>query len=360
MSRRAFTAIVLLTTVFGLGGSLTLHAAPAPPQCTVENGQFFIDQGQYDKAIREFTCVIEAQPTEVEGYRGRIEAYLLLDRYADAVYDQNLVIAFVLPVHPDAWGTILEGYADRLSVAPDNIAALTGVSFAHWWFFQYAQAIQVLDHLLDVEPDSLYGNLFRGSSRLLLGATKAKGIADLEVAISIAQLSADVHFIVADAYTYGLSDPERAFQEAMLALVLGLDTPRVHAILASAYLAFGDDLAAATHIHRHIELVTTELITISPIAAGTTLHLGLVPGRTYEIPLAVTADETLSILTSSHDFTDTILVLLDPDGSPIVGSDDSRVYFAGLKWDAPASGVYRLLVTSFDSVRHGDLIVTRR
>jgi hypothetical protein len=41
-------------------------------------GQAFIDEGRHERAIREFACVIAAQPTEVEGYRGRIEAELLL------------------------------------------------------------------------------------------------------------------------------------------------------------------------------------------------------------------------------------------------------------------------------------------
>jgi hypothetical protein len=34
--------------------------------------------GILPQAISEFTCVIEAEPTEAEGYRGRIEAQLLL------------------------------------------------------------------------------------------------------------------------------------------------------------------------------------------------------------------------------------------------------------------------------------------
>jgi len=34
-----------------------------------------------------FTCVIEGQPTEVEGYRGRIGAELLLGRYSGTFRD---------------------------------------------------------------------------------------------------------------------------------------------------------------------------------------------------------------------------------------------------------------------------------
>ena len=89
------------------------------------------------------------------------------------------------------------------------------------------------------------------------------------------------------------------------------------------------------------------------------LALGLVPGRTYEIPVAATAGETISISTSSHDMWDSIAVLLTPDGTPVVGSDDANAYMAAFDWAAEETGTYRLLVTSFESINTGDLVVTR-
>jgi tetratricopeptide (TPR) repeat protein len=328
-------------------------------KCTAQQGQSSIDTGRYDQAIREFSCVIDAQPTAVDGYRGRIEAELLLGRYSDALGDYARITAVVLPVHPDAHETIRAYYADLLAVAPNDVRALTGASFERWSSFDYAQAIHLLNGLLDVQPNDVYGNVLRGSSRLLRGATKAEGAADLERAIALAPTSADVRFIVADAYTYGQPDLERAFDEASLALDWGLNTPRIQAILATAYLAFGDLAAAADHIKAHIDLVTTELVAAPPLAAGDALALGLVPGRTYEIPIPATAGETISIATSSPDFWDTIVVLLAPDGTPVVGSDDAKAYFAAFDWVAPTTGTYRLLATSFESINTGVLRVTR-
>ena len=348
-------ALILLFT----GGHGAAGSAQAAERCTAERGQTLINEGRYERASREFTCVIDAEPTGVEGYRGRIEAELLLGRFSDAVRDYARVTALVLPVHPDAQESILAGYTARLKASPDNIPALTGASFARWWFFEYAQAIHLLNRLVDLRPNDVYGNLFRGSSRLLLGATKAKGIADLEKAISLAPRSADMRFVVADAYTYGLSDPQRALAEATLALQWGLDTPRIQAILAVAQMALGNQQAAAAHTQKHIKLVTTELLTTDPLAAGTSLSLALLPGRSYEIPLAAVTGETLSILTSSPDFYDTILVLLAPDGTPVLGADDYDDYFAGFQWVAPVTGNYRMLVTSFESVNTGTLVVTR-
>jgi hypothetical protein len=105
--------------------------------------------------------------------------------------------------------------------------------------------------------------------------------------------------------------------------------------------------------------VTAALVEAPPLAAGASLSLGLVPGRTYEIPISLSTGDALSIATSSPDFWDTIAVLLAPDGTPLVGSDDANDYFAAFDWIAPATGTYRLRVTSFESVNTGELVVTR-
>lgn len=355
MFRKTFAILIALSLVF-MPGAWAVGSAKAD-QCTAAQGQLFIDQGQYKEAIREFTCVIESQPTEIEGYRGRIEAELLFGRYSDAVRDYTRVTAFVIPAHPNAQSSIMAGYAARLAAAPNDIPALTGASFARWYFFDYGGALQVLNHLLSIQPGNLYGNLFRGSARVLLSGFPPQGIADLEYALALAPQSADVHYIVADAYLYGRLDYARAFAEATIALDGGLDTPRVHAILASAQLAFGNQSIAAVHIERHIQLVTTGIVPVSPLTNGASMTLGLVPGRTYKIPVPAIAGETLSISTSSHDFTDTIIVLLAPDGTPVIGSDDDKQYFAGFQWTAPQAGTYHLLATSFEGISTGDLIV---
>jgi len=367
MSRLVLAAAVVLTTSACADSdtptsprTITRHLSSGVPPCSAARGQQLIDAGQYPKAVKEFTCVIALDPTAVDGYRGRIEAELILGKFSDAARDHARITAFVLPVHPDAPETIIAGYEARLAVTPNAVTALSGLSFAHWWFFQYAAALRVLDRLLEVAPNDLYGTLLRGSTRLLHGASRAAGVVDLDRAIALAPTSPDVRFIVADAYTYGwLPDPQRAFNEATFALLGGLDTPRIHAILATSYLAFGDMAAAAAEFTIHFDLVTTELVSTSPLAAGASKSLPLVAGRTYDIPVSVTAGETLSISTGSKDFFDTILVLLAPNGTPIVANDDSQKYFAGLEWVAPATGTYRLRVTSFEGVSSGTLVVAR-
>ena len=361
ITMRTFTASLLTALVTSIAntGFPAENSQANPSNCSIDQGQSYIEQGRYEKAIHAFTCVIEQDPTAVEGYRGRIEAELLLGRYSDALADYALVAAHVLPVHPDGRDTIFAGYAARLAAAPDDITALMGASFARWSNYEYPPAIHILNHLLEVQPNNVFGNLFRGSSRLLKGIATGKGVADLDRALMLAPQNPHVRFIVADAYTYGLSDPERAFAEASLALDGGLDTPRVHAILATSYFAFGDEESAADHLLRHFELVTTELVTTAPLAPNTSMTVSLVPGRVCEIPISLAAGEILAISTSSEDYWDSIAVVLAPDGTAVTGSDDANAYFAAFDWTAPAAGTYRLRVTFFESVNYGNLTVTR-
>lgn len=356
------TRLALRVLALALAATMVLPsvATAGNPNCTPEQGQAFIDQGQLTQAITEFTCVIAEEPTEVDGYRGRAEARLLQGKFSDAYHDYNTgITALVVPVHPNAFATIYDHYATRVSNDPDSIPALTGASFARWVNFDYPQAIQVLNDLLAVAPNDLYGTLFRGSSRLLHGKTTAKGVAELDRAIQLAPQSPDVRYIVADAYSYGLPDPARAAAEATLALNWGLDTPRVHAILAASANAFGDILEAAEHIDAHLDMVTAELVTTEPMMVGDAFELDVVPGRTYAVPIPASAGQTIAISTSSPDFWDTIAVLYAPGGSPVVGSDDDNAYFAEFEYAAAATGTYVLQVTSFESVSTGELRVER-
>ena len=106
--------------------------------------------------------------------------------------------------------------------------------------------------------------------------------------------------------------------------------------------------------------MTTEIVQAPPLLAGGTLDVTLAPGRTVEIPVPAIAGNMITIATSSHDYWDTIAVLLALDGTAVTVSDDANAYFAAFAWPAAQTAVYRLRVTFFESVNSGVIRVTRK
>ncbi len=92
-----------------------------------------------------------------------------------------------------------------------------------------------METLNNVASDDPYAILFRGSARVLSGEEQTEGEQDFEYALLLDTFNPHARFIVADGYTYGLPKPGRAFIEATLARLGGLDTPRINAIFAACF-----------------------------------------------------------------------------------------------------------------------------
>jgi tetratricopeptide (TPR) repeat protein len=292
--------------------------------------------------------------------REAIEASLLAGDYATALAGYTAIDARLLATHPDAYDEILGYYEDALASAPEDRRLLVGQSFALWWVSEYEAALAPLAVLLTLDPDDPYAVLFRGSTRLFVGTDVAGGTSDLTRALTLDAANPHAHFVVADAYTYALPDLALALAEAETALSQGLDTPRLQAILATAYLDMGDAQLAGQHFAQHIDLGTTELVDAQPLPPGATLTLSIVPGRTFELTLELMADVSVTVTTASPvDEVDSILVVRGPDGEPVFGNDDFVGYDAGFMFTPTASGTYRLLITSFEGAGTGALEVSR-
>lgn len=328
---------------------------------SLEDGQAFIDQGQYNLAVDCFTEFIDVNPTSPEGDRGRIEALLMQRRYSDAMLDVSRFNALVVPADPDAADWILEHYEARIAADSNDTVALTGGSFAYWWNFDYATALLHLQTLDNIAADDPYAVLFRGSARLLSGVEQAEGEQDFAYALLLDTFNPHARFIVADGYTYGLPEPNRAFIEAALARLGGLETPRVNAIFAACFEAWGNMPVSAYYLRRHIDQVTSNLVVQAPLGNNKTRDVQFTPGMTVEIPVTIQAGKKFRVETSSpsDEVYDTVAVLLTSSGIPLTGSDDTDEYFAAFQWTAPVSATYKLRVTTFEAVSTG-LVRIRR
>ncbi|MBK8255929.1 MAG: hypothetical protein IPK82_25090 [Polyangiaceae bacterium] len=363
--RRSILSLVLFLASFVLVGltSSPARAYTCKASDNLSAGQAKINQGLYSQAVHIFTCVIQASPTTVDAYRGRAEARLMMGQYSEAYRDLYArLISAVQPPDILALGDqVISSYDARLQNCPWDVHALTGGAFARWSYYTYADAIPLLDKLLVLNPNNTFAYLFRGSNRLFAGIDIEAAQVDLETAIDLNPASPDVRYVVADAYTYALPDLDRAYQEASLALMWGLDTPRVHAILGAALNDVGETVDAAEEIKQHIDQSTTKCVNVAPLAVGRKKRVALAPGKTFLVPIQVSAGQSIKVTTStpSDNVYDSILVLLDPSGNPVLGSDDTIGFFAAIDWVAPVSGTYKVKVTSFEAIFTGPLDIRR-
>ena len=260
---------------------------------------------------------------------------------------------------PNAFGTIYDHYAARLSVDPDSIPALTGASFARWVNFDYPQAIQVLNQLLDVAPDDLFGTLFRGSSRLLHGKTTAKGVAELEPGNRArsgqprrpVHRCGRVHLRPARSRSCrGRSEPRprlgprhcpRPRHPCRLA-------QRVRRAVAGRRAHRASLRPRHDRAHQHSAPGGRRSGDARSRPGAVVRHPDRGKCRADDLDLDV-----------QPRLWDSIAVLFAPDGAPVVGSDDDNVYLAEFDWEAVATGTYVLYVTSFESVSTGELVVER-
>ncbi len=326
----------------------------------LKTGQALLKAADYENAIADFTCAIEADKLNIGAYRGRIEALLLAGIYSEALRNYTEIAIHVIPETPNAVEQIIDAYRTTLDSDPENIILLTGYSFALWWVSDYEAALIEIEKILAVEPDNFYALMFHGSTSFFLEDFET-GERDFARVLELVPENADIHFVLADAYTYAVGDMEKALEHGLLASELGLDTARLNAILGTAYFYLGDEATAIPYFARHIERATVETIEQADLEKEQAITLNMIPGQTYRFLVEVAADETLKISTTSDtDAVDTIMVLLAADGTLVTGNDDSVELNAGFEKVIEEVGIYTLLLSSFEGAGTGEVNIIRQ
>jgi tetratricopeptide (TPR) repeat protein len=360
---------IVMSFVFALmlglsiAGNVLAQIEPCEPAQSADEwlmqGQRAFADEEYIAAVDAFSCAIAADPQFVPAYREQVVAYLFAGQYYDALNTYTRLRAVVVPQQPDALDQIKDYYTSALESAPSDSALLTGYSFALWITGDPEQALVTLNSLTEVQPDSQYGLVFLGSASMFAGDFET-GEAAFARALEADPDNAQLHFVLADGYLYGMGDVDRAFAFANSASALGLTVPRITAIQATYYLVNEDDQTAAEYFVLHIGDAASEIVETDPLEVGDTRTLEFLPGRAYRLPVELAAGDTLSItITSENDGVDSLLVVLDSDGNPVTANDDTDGFNAGLNWLAPRSDRYEILLTTFEAVGTGEIVLTR-
>lgn len=337
-----------------------LFAKADTPSCSITTGQNLIDSGSYLLAVAEFTCYLKTNPKSCDGFRGRAEAYLMLNLFAHAQTDYNNITANATTLTPTCIEDIKVNAQYRALENPSNPAPRITYSFANWVTFDYDLALEVLQPMLAANSKDVTVNALIGSTRVLSGVDVYKGRVNLNYASAKLPFSGDIDWLMADAQLYGLGQCNLAFHYASAALGKGINIPRIHAILSTCYSAWGMDDDAADELDIIFNMVTVETVNLGDLPINSEISSSLVPGRTIEVALVVAEYNVVSVNVNAPDCTsdDTILIVYDSNGIPVLSNDDFVGFCSGFAFWQPPAGIYTIKITSFDGVGTFDVTIS--
>jgi tetratricopeptide (TPR) repeat protein len=321
--KRLLLIVMIGLSLIGAGGALAQEdAMGAAPPITVatelfQQAQQALGAEVYDRALLDSSLFILLNPTYSPGYYLRGIIYLQRGESGDT---------------DAALGDIND--ALRLAVGefdtPDYRAILYGVRANVW--------------ILNEDYDAAF--------------------ADYELALAEAPT---VDTFVSRAYLYieqqdfvsALSDIDAAIE---LSEDMNTDAA-LYILRANINTTQMDTVAAGGDYLSYIQLIATDVVEADAIASGDVVPLEMVAGRVYIIPLQLAAGDVFSAIAIADEGSavDPLLVVLDPEGEPIVGNDDVQqgdltAYVENIS--VPTAGVYALVVTHAGGGSDGAMVVS--
>jgi tetratricopeptide (TPR) repeat protein len=390
------------------------------PTCTADDALSLMEAGDYAAAVDAYICAVAANPDDVELLLDRGLAGLMIDLNEDtlaAIDDADSLEPGIIAARVDALTEQLDanpddvaaltaraylywyGAMDDLAVADfgallqldpnnafavlyrgssyqymgntkaatvdferaletynDNISALEVILYSYRDTGDDANALVYLDQALALQPDNTPLRVVRARTLSRLGDYEA-AIDDINIAIEAAP---DVAIYYEDLGWFllraGRSDEALAAFDEGLAMDPGL----TYALIGrgSIHSEMGNTAEAAQDYADYISVIELDSseVTLNNDAAFLTMSEGMV----YRLTVQLAAGQTIEVAADSEDdAVDTLLLVTDANGTPLLGNDDTDItagnYNASLSFTAPQAGEYVIAVTHSSAGNTGDM-----
>lgn len=324
--------------------------AAQPDECDLSmdhllSGNSALESGDYEMAIMEFTCVIEADDTNLEAHLGRGSAYVLAGDLLHANYDYGLVS---MQSNPQVFRDAITRYSSSIEANPDDITAYILRVYTNYtspWGGPLDEVYADGERIIELDPNNAFGYLFRGFANWYLGNRQAAE-EDYIRALELAPNNPAFYAHIATDYRRGF--PDRALENVNRAIELAPEEQGVYYLLrATIRNQTGHDVLAGEDLVRFMELIQTEVI-VQNMELNVPTTLPMTAGQVYRISFQVEAGQSVSISAPIvNDSSFPVMVLLADDGTPLIGlkSDPSWGYTIP-DYTIPADGTYTVLVTT--------------
>lgn len=329
----------------------------------LERGEAALQTDDFEAAALDFSLFIYLNPTAAIGYYERSLAYAQLDRTQDALADLNTAITLpspsliftalahdsrarlhlslnnldqaladlgtsieAVPDQPDSYftraivyqetGDLEKALADWdqvLELVPDNVASLTNRAGVLTALERYDDAIEDYSRLIALQPDS---DAFYAGRAALYNVQEQPELALADINRAIELNSQDAGYYLQRGAFYSQLDRRR---ESAANFMVWIQAIR------------------QTNDTRSIDLIP-----------GSSELFLMAQGDVFTMTFEAVADQVVSLTATSPEETpvDPLLVVLDPDGEPLIADDDSGGRFdAALTFTASVSGRYTVLLS---------------
>lgn len=317
---------------------------------------------------------INEQPENTTGYILRAYQRWYWGQDQDALSDQERILELEpdnlfaltfggssgLLINTDDW----EEWFDRaLELAPGNPQVLTVIGMSYMYVGYSDQAFRYLSLAPDFAPALYYRGQVNNDLQRYPSA-----IEDFERALELGLhggMRANALISLASAYLH-LQRSDEALDAVTQANALFPEGADVAQRIAITYDDVGDSQQAAYWYNQFILRAETYGIDADALTIGEPRRITISYGTITRFPIPLTTGQTVTFLAESqptHDERiDPLIVLLAPDGTPLLGNDDTAL-FSNLdsqiaEFVVPADATYTLAVTSTDYGVQGHVVVT--
>jgi len=290
----AFSIVAVTMPVTAQEQEPVLPAGIAPE--LLARGRDALEAENFEQSILDFSLYILLNPTDARGYYLRGLGYYNLQDLDSAVDDLTFGLRYSEDV-PELRAALLGTRSEFYTLLGDDTAA-----------------IQDLDALIAIHPSP---EAFAQRAILRLsGSAFEEAVTDLDEAIDLASGN----------------------------------QPALYFYRAHAQDALQNQRAAASDYLEWVNGMSQQTTDEGPLESGGAVTLQMAQSLVYRIAFdAQQGDEINVLVRAVAGDIDPLLVLLAPDGTPLVGNDDARVgrdtNAVVTGYEAPEAGAYHLLVT---------------
>lgn len=143
----------------------------------VKNGNYYIEQEEYEEAIIEFRNVLQIDPNHVEAHRNLAKAYFYTDRAREGYWELS----------------------ETVRLAPDDIDSRIQYTALTMAGGRFDEVLESADKIIEVEPDNAAAHRFRGQALLALERDREAEEA-MQRAVEIEPGNAAGHLALASLY----------------------------------------------------------------------------------------------------------------------------------------------------------------